>query len=233
MNKELCFIIDKRKLYLEKVLVEYNDIPIFYLCRSEEEYYLVLCSNIEEEKYIIVKPAKLEVLDMLNGELAMRDIILHQESFWEVSAGEDISQDRVEIKPIDQIEYEALPYENTFYEIPSPDMEEYVRQFENHLMMGNYEEIYEKQQEAQETVGYSIEELYDISFEKSLSLEIKDLIEVITSFKNLMRISVEYNRTILEESFSEMSEVEKRIMPENVCLDFQIDSEQTDMFIAA
>lgn len=114
MNKELCFIIDKRKLYLEKVLVEYNDIPIFYLCRSEEEYYLVLCSNIEEEKYIIVKPAKLEVLDMLNGELAMRDIILHQESFWEVSAGEDISQDRVEIKPIDQIEYEALPYENTF-----------------------------------------------------------------------------------------------------------------------
>lgn len=112
-------------------------------------------------------------------------------------------------------------------------MEEYVRQFENHLMMGNYEEIYEKQQEAQETVGYSIEELYDISFEKSLSLEIKDLIEVITSFKNLMRISVEYNRTILEESFSEMSEVEKRIMPENVCLDFQIDSEQTDMFIAA
>ena len=100
MNKELCFVIEKKKLYLEKILVEYNDIPIFYLCRNDDEYYLVLCSNIDEEKYIIVKPARMEVLDMLNGKLSMRDIILRQESFWKVVAGEDISMDSVEMRPI-------------------------------------------------------------------------------------------------------------------------------------
>lgn len=233
MNKELCFIIDEKKLYLEKVLVEYNDIPIFYLCRNENEYYIVLCSDMEGETYIIVKPTRLEVLDLLHGKLSMQDIILNQKLFWKVSAGEDISQDNVETNTVDQIEYEALPYEDAFYEIPSPDMEEFVRQFENQLMTGDYKEIYENQQEIQEITAYSIQEQQDILFEESLSLEIKNLIEVIYSFERLLYISTEYRKIIPQESFSEISGTEKKIMPESVYLDFQIEDDQNDIFTAA
>lgn len=233
MNKELCFVIEKKKLYLEKILVEYNDIPIFYLCRNDDEYYLVLCSNIDEEKYIIVKPARMEVLDMLNGKLSMRDIILRQESFWKVVAGEDISMDSVEMRPITQIEYEALPYEDAFYEIPSPDMEEYVRQLESQLLTEDYKEIYEKQQDIQGIEGYLVEEPHYLSLEKASLIEAKVMIEIINSFENLLSISAEDNRKILQGSFSETFEVEKKIIPESARFDFQIDNSQIDMFIAA
>ena len=35
MGKELCFIIENENIYLEQVLVNYIDIPIFFLCRGK------------------------------------------------------------------------------------------------------------------------------------------------------------------------------------------------------
>ena len=40
MKKELCFIIDGQELYLEKVLVDYMEVPIFFLCKAGEKYYI-------------------------------------------------------------------------------------------------------------------------------------------------------------------------------------------------
>lgn len=42
VNKELCFIIENVKLYLEQVLVDYDGFPVFFLCRGENQYYAVL-----------------------------------------------------------------------------------------------------------------------------------------------------------------------------------------------
>ena len=39
MKKELCFVIDSVKVYLEQVLVDYIDVPIFFLCKGNEQYY--------------------------------------------------------------------------------------------------------------------------------------------------------------------------------------------------
>ena len=33
MEKELCFIIEEDKLFLEKVLVDYLDVPIFFYAK--------------------------------------------------------------------------------------------------------------------------------------------------------------------------------------------------------
>ena len=41
MNNVVCFIIGGKSLYLEKVLVEFNDIPVFFICHNEDEYYAV------------------------------------------------------------------------------------------------------------------------------------------------------------------------------------------------
>ena len=54
VNSKLCFRIENIELYLEQVLVDYMDIPIFFLCKGVGEYYLVLCTNINELNYIIL-----------------------------------------------------------------------------------------------------------------------------------------------------------------------------------
>ena len=36
MNKKLCFNIENQYLYLEQVLVDYMDIPIFFLCKDKK-----------------------------------------------------------------------------------------------------------------------------------------------------------------------------------------------------
>ena len=33
MSKELCFIIEEKELYMEQVLVDYMDVPIFFYAK--------------------------------------------------------------------------------------------------------------------------------------------------------------------------------------------------------
>ena len=55
MNKELCFILENKNVYLDHILVDYEYVPIFLLCKDDEcQYYLALCTNIENGEYIVV-----------------------------------------------------------------------------------------------------------------------------------------------------------------------------------
>ena len=48
MNKELCFILENKNVYLDHILVDYEYVPIFLLCKDDEcQYYLELFTNIE------------------------------------------------------------------------------------------------------------------------------------------------------------------------------------------
>lgn len=50
MNKNcemFCFCIEGKDLYLEKILVDYMDIPIFFFCKNDEEYYIA--SDIRDD----------------------------------------------------------------------------------------------------------------------------------------------------------------------------------------
>ena len=48
MNKELCFILDNKNIYLDHILVDYEYVPIFFLCKDDEcQYYLALFTDIE------------------------------------------------------------------------------------------------------------------------------------------------------------------------------------------
>lgn len=42
MNKELCFKLDNDKLYLDQALVNYNDIPIFFICKGKKILFSTL-----------------------------------------------------------------------------------------------------------------------------------------------------------------------------------------------
>lgn len=130
MNSKLCFRIEGIELYLEQVLVDYMDIPIFFLCKGEGNYYLVLCTDIDELNYIIVKLSMNDVYKLLHGEGSIRNIILKQDEYWNVISGEEISLDEIERLSISELDVGLLPKENVYFEIVSTKLENYVKKFD-------------------------------------------------------------------------------------------------------
>lgn len=130
MNSKLCFRIESIELYLEQVLVDYTGIPIFFLCKGEDNYYLVLCTDIDELNYIIVKLSMNDLYRLLHGEVFIRNTILKQNEYWNVISGEEIPLDRVEKLGISELDSSLLPKENVYFEIVSTKLEDYVKKFD-------------------------------------------------------------------------------------------------------
>lgn len=130
MNGKLCFRIEGIELYLEQVLVDYMDIPIFFLCKGESNHYLVLCTDIDELNYIIVRLSMNDLYELLHGEGSIRDIVLKQNEYWNVISGEEIPLDKVEKLSISKLGSSLLPKENVYFEIVSTKLEDYVKKFD-------------------------------------------------------------------------------------------------------
>ena len=130
VNSNLCFRIEGIELYLEQVLVDYMDIPMFFLCKGESNHYLVLCTDIDELNYIIVRLSMNGLYELLHGEEPIRNIILKQEEYWNVISGEEISLDKVGGLSISELDVSLLPKENTYFEIVSTKLENYVKKFD-------------------------------------------------------------------------------------------------------
>lgn len=129
MERELCFRIADKELYLEKILVEYMGVPIFFLCKDEQTYFLVICEDMDELSYIIVRNTHLDIYNLLNGKISMRDAVLGQEKYWEVISGEEIDEDCVTEYPMSEIHCDALPKKDEKFEILTDDMRRYVEEF--------------------------------------------------------------------------------------------------------
>lgn len=130
MEKELCFYIEGNKLYLEQVLVDYNDVPIFFICKDEKTYYAVLCTDMEELSYIVVSLSEVELYNLLHGKLSMREVFTRQQKYWEVKSGAEIELDTVICRPIKEIDCSALPQEGAYFEILTDEVSSYVRKFD-------------------------------------------------------------------------------------------------------
>lgn len=130
MNKELCFAINGIELYMEQILVEYDDVPIFYLCNGDNDLYLVLRQDVKKEEYIIVKSARNIILDMLHGNISMRCAILSSDRYWDVLAEDNVVDDVVEEHTIADIPLNVLPYEDACYEVVTEEVEEYLKYLE-------------------------------------------------------------------------------------------------------
>ena len=130
MNSNLCFRIESIELYLEQVLVDYMDIPIFFLCKGESNYYLVLCADVDELNYIIVRLSMNDLYELLHGEGSIRNTILKQNEYWNVISGEEIPLDKVEKLSISELDLSLLPKENVYFEIVSTKLENYVKKFD-------------------------------------------------------------------------------------------------------
>lgn len=130
MSKELCFHIENKDIYLEQVLVDYENIPIFFLCSDKKIYYVSLCTDIEELHYVIVKLSVLDVYNLLHGLVPMRDIILKQRYYWDIKAGDNIISDIVKKNDIKTLPVQVLPEENACYKILTNTVQMFVNRFD-------------------------------------------------------------------------------------------------------
>lgn len=135
MNSELCFRIENIELYLEQVLVDYMDIPIFFLCKGEGNYYLVLCTDIDGLNYIIVKLSMSDVYELLRGGESIRNTVLKQEEYWNVISGEEISLDKVGKLSISELDVSLLPKEDVYFEIVTEKLKNYVKKFDTEYLV--------------------------------------------------------------------------------------------------
>ena len=135
MNSELCFRIENIELYLEQVLVDYMDIPIFFLCKGESNHYLVLCTDIDGLNYIIVKLSMNDVYELLRGGESIRNAILKQEEYWNVISGEEISLDTVGKLSISELDVSLLPKEDVYFEIVTEKLKNYVKKFDTEYLV--------------------------------------------------------------------------------------------------
>ncbi|MGN0997953.1 MAG: hypothetical protein ACI4PO_00200 [Faecousia sp.] len=117
MENTVCFCIRGRTLILDQVLVEYNGIPIFFICKDGSEYYVALCIDTNRFDYYVVKTPLTRLYAMLFGKISMRDIFTQSKSFWMIHSGEDIDSDIVEDKDFADINLEFLPDEGAVFEI--------------------------------------------------------------------------------------------------------------------
>lgn len=153
MNKELCFNIENENLYLEQILVDYMDIPIFFLCKGENQYYVALCTDIDELSYIVAKLSLLDVYNLLHGKIPMRDAILKQNEYWDIVSGDEICMDMVTRKSIDTLETAVLPEENACFKVLTTQMQLFVQEFDCEFFAAKYFSESDKKVDLSELVG--------------------------------------------------------------------------------
>ena len=152
MGEELCFNIENKNLYLEQVLVDYNDIPIFFLCKDNKHYYIVLCTNTDEMHYVVTKASLYDVYNLLHGYIPMRDVILKQREYWDVITGDEICLDEVVKKNMDEIKMDLLPDENAYFKILTNQIKLYVDKFDCELLEDSFIHISDKNIDLNELV---------------------------------------------------------------------------------
>lgn len=116
MDENLCFKIGEVCLYLEQVLVSYNDVPIFFICNDNVSHYAVLCTDINELNYVIVELSDKDLCNLLSGILPMRDVFTKQEYYWEILSGNEAEYDTVIRKPVRELNYSILPKAGACYD---------------------------------------------------------------------------------------------------------------------
>lgn len=211
MDKELCFCIEGNKLYLEQVLVDYNDIPIFFVCKDNVAYYVVLCSDIEELSYIVVNLSDIDLYNLLHGMLSMREVFTKQKNYWEIISGEKIESDIVICKSMEEIDYSVLPEEGACFEILTDRVSSYVKKFDDIFLSEERFKVLLQKPNFNEII---FNEIYEYSLglvEKFVELyegQLKQIITVDFQDKNIdyeesMYNVLKPNTTISEKEHSE------------------------------
>ena len=177
MIGEKCFLIEGKELFLKTILVEYDFVPLFYICVDKNNhYYTVLRRNLEEETYIIVQNKKEHIAQMLKNEITMRRLMMSEQKYWEVTAGEDISTDMVERKQLSDMPIKDLPFKNAKYGKPTAESEQLLQELNFNLSTNDspvYDIIYDviRNQYNSKEMGENIRKYVEMIYNQNLLQE--------------------------------------------------------------
>lgn len=194
MKEQGFFMIDKQELVLDKVLVEFDETPVFFVCRNARDYYISLCADLEEERYIVTRIPLGRLARMLHGKITMRESVLQAKRFWDISIGEDAEKDIVVEKSMDEIPLDILPYEGACLKVATKDLEEYVEKidailygdegWQNSVKQGGMEYIVE------------VSEGLDVRYEIVVNLFCKRVIESMKIIGSSILCNGDYGKAI-------------------------------------
>lgn len=136
MDEQIFFIIDGKELVLDKILVEFNEMPIFFVCKSDQIYFISLCVDMENERYLLASVGLRDLSKMLHGKITMRNFILQASEFWDITAGASISEDIVIEKSVESILLDELPYEGEYLTLATKDLKIYTEKIDAMLYDG-------------------------------------------------------------------------------------------------
>ena len=127
-NKQCCFKVGTQSLYLDCVLVEFEGTPLFFICKdNSDKYYISLCYDIDELYYYVAECTnKSFVLDMIKGNISMRQAITMSKAIWDIGAKESIEDDIVRKINVGELRLEFLPEEDAYYQIVDEPVRNYV-----------------------------------------------------------------------------------------------------------
>ena len=118
LNAIEFFKIEDKYLFLDKVLIDLNMQPLFFICKDENGlYYICLCTDYEEFCYIIVPSSADEIYQMLSGEITIREVFLNKDYFFSVESYNDLEDHKVKKLDIKDINKDELLYEGKRYKI--------------------------------------------------------------------------------------------------------------------
>lgn len=134
MNK-VFFKLNDHLLYLDYMLEEYDYIPMFYVCKDDdEERFLVLCTDFEKESYLITRINLVDLNEMLLGKIDMRSAFLNQSMFWKVQClGNGYLNDTIVEDDISEFPKEYLPEEGDKYVLYDEEHREYQKRIAREL----------------------------------------------------------------------------------------------------
>lgn len=198
MSKELCFRIEHNDLFLKQVLVDYNNIPIFFLCQGKYKNYLSLCVDIENYNYVIVEVSLFDIYDLLHGNVSMRDAILNHKEYWMVTSGEDISNDIVERKMIKDIDQSWLPQEGAYFKVLTESIEQYLKSIDNIISI---QENYITYSELKKGYKNEIKNTIDMIFDYSISMNFTN---TVGQYDDWINITIERKTVLVSNDESDI-----------------------------
>lgn len=133
MNNLLYFVLKDKELYLDCVFVDFNELPIYFSCVSNNQYYLGLCCDYDNQNYVVVESSAKEISEMLNGKISMRSTFSCKTKHWVVTSGEDTSSDEITLINAPYLEEDVLPKEGAKYTVATEKVRQYLSRIENEL----------------------------------------------------------------------------------------------------
>ena len=132
------FVINGKKLYLDFMLEELNDMPFFYVCKDDANAkYLVLCTDFDNEEYILVRVTLHDLRDMLYGAMDIRNAFLGK-ACWDVKCIGNTYKDDI-VAVCENVPIDYLPEEGAKYELLDIEHIKYAEriQYEYETMLQN------------------------------------------------------------------------------------------------